>query len=238
MSYFTIHVKTGKEKHVLEQLMNQIKIQGMDLIESIVAPFSQIKKFVGKETAIQKLKFVASSYIFIKLKEDSFQIPASVYHFVKQIKDVLRVFTDNVPREEVEAFCFNQNLAYEEAEIEIQLDAEEEVQVTPAQEVEKVILEETSPVEVEEVEDISTAFAIISSLIVKGKEQRSNLVSKCRAFIQNKKQTLRFPLAIFLRTRDRIDPYHILDNKTITTHSFILPELIETLKSEIGLSVN
>ncbi|MDP4086573.1 MAG: transcription termination/antitermination NusG family protein [Bacillota bacterium] len=242
MSYFAIHVKTGYEQVTVEQLQKQIKNTLFEEISSVIAPVVQIKKFVSKDTVILKRKLVASSYIYIKLAaENIFEIPGKIYHFLKNIGGVLKILPYSIPKEEIEAFCFNYDLALEEAEIEIKLDqvtqSTDSLQATKEQMIHEANLNlkgEEQETVIRHALSLERMIDRVNDLIQKGKRINHRLLMKCKAYIHSNRETFRFPLALFLKTRNRIDPNQNLTNKQLTTHSFILPELIKTLELELS----
>ena len=72
-------------------------------------------------------------------------------------------------------------------------------------------------------------------IIEEGKKGNHRLIKKCKAYIFSNKETFRFPLALFLKTRESIDPNNTLSIKQLTTHSFILPNILKTMKKELTL---
>ncbi|HWO75554.1 MAG TPA: transcription termination/antitermination NusG family protein [Bacillus sp. (in: firmicutes)] len=242
MSYFAVHVKTGREKYVIDQLLSQAKIRAIDSIKSVIAPFIDVKKFVGKDFVIQKVKMLASSYIYIKIEEVTTEIPAHVYHFLKSVGGVLNVLQYDIPEEDVADFCNNYDLAIEEAEIEIQLENEcltdSMVENQTAQLIHEANMAKTTEEaeqKLEQARNLTRTIDVVRELIRAGKEKNHRLLSKCRAYFHNGRETFKFPLAVYLKTRQRIDPERLLSNRDLTNHAFILPELIKTLKQEVNL---
>ncbi|MDX8367173.1 hypothetical protein [Cytobacillus sp. IB215665] len=246
--YFAVHVKTGWEAQTIEFLQHKIKKTHFEGIASVFAPILDVKKFVGEDYYVSDYKVMGSSYIYIKiqnLQENTFRIPAKIYHFIKSISSVLKVMEYSVPKEEIESFCNNYGLALEESEVEIKLD-EKVIEEADMDKEKARLLHEANVSEketqidekIENVINQKRTIDVVQEIIEEGKNKHHRLLKKCRAFIRNKRETFRFPLAIFLKTRRRIDPEKKLSLKKLTSTEFILPEIIKTLLTELNSDGN
>lgn len=239
MSYFAVHVKTGWEQFTVDRLQKHIENTLFDGIQSIIAPVLEIKKFIGQDVVVSKQKMLTSSYIFIKTRELTVQVPGAIYHFLKNIAGVLNILPYDIPESQIEEFCDNYDLAIEEAEIEVQINkaaaTDETIEKEKANVLHKCNISEVNEKKktIEKFDSIKRTIDVFNEIIEEGKNLNHRLLTKCRAYIHSKRETFRFPLALFLKTRDRIDPEKTLSNKQLTTYSFILPALMQTMKEEI-----
>ena len=240
MSYFAIHVKTGWENFTVNQIKKSIKENLVTGIASIIAPVLEIKKFVGQDVVISKKKMLCDSYIFIKTEMSSLEIPVKIYHFLKEMASTIKVLPHNIPETEIEAFCYNYELALEEAEINVQLEEGTTVSTEQLEKEKALLLHRANTTKdrdvrqelIQQYQHSERTIDQFNRIICK--ENASHLARKCRAYIQGKKETFSLPLALFVKTLQRIDPHRKLTNKELTKASFILPKLLNTLQTEVN----
>lgn len=211
MSVFAIRVKVGYEvevQRILERYVERVKF---NLIENVTSFLTFTQKF--KDGRSEKdFKNVLPGYIFVKINKKCPRIPAEVFHFIKSIGTgkVIGILQDSVDEEEYQRLFTSQEMAVAtepEIEAKMSVDVEEEEKTSIKQMVEHV-----------------TQIA---------NKTQNEFIKRCRAFIRGKKATFRFPYFLFEKTRNRFEHNSgALPYKALTTGSFIVPRILQTLQSE------
>src|SRR5699024_5074730 len=157
------------------------------------------------------------------------RIPAIVWHLINSVSKVINVFDYCIPEEEMESFFEKVDV---EAEIEVSFSHE-----TMTDEDQQEAEQEALHVENMTGEQVATETTVdkVNKLKEKANGKLQQMIGRCKAYIQRKKETFIFPVSLYMKTRKRIDPHNRMKNRTINDGNFLILEIIKTLEMEISL---
>lgn len=232
MSVFAIQCYTGEELKVIKKLEYLLQKRPYPLVKAVHAFKTYQQKFRGEDTARKEFKSAVPGYIFIELNNGYHTLPADIWHLVKSIPKVCRIFRDKIPEEEIKQFFESVDV---EPDIEVKLShpakTEEELVAEEQETLHEANMAGTNPVTnettVEHVNDLKEQ--------AKGNNAIQQMIRRCKAFIQRKKETFVFPASLFHKTRKRIDPQKQMTVRELTDGDYIIPQLIKTLEAEVSL---
>lgn len=208
MSVFALRVKVGHEvevQRILERYVDRVKFH---LIEGVTAFLTFTQKFKDG-TAEKDFKNVLPGYIFVKIKQKYPKIPAEVFHFIKGTGRVIEILQDSVDEEEYGRLLLSPVMAVAtEPEIEAKVSIETEEEKCTTKEM------------VRQVNDIAS-------------KSQDGFIKRCKAFINGRRATFRFPYYLFEKALDRLEKNSPQLYETLTTGRFIVPRILQILKNEV-----
>lgn len=165
-------------------------------IRSIVEPMA----FVQKKTANnvkRTAKNLSYGYVYLDVDDNKGTIPSDLFHHLKKLPGVIQIFSNHVPKEEVESFCNNVGLKLQESEIVFEIESvhEEKVQKLVQEVNHSETYEERRKAEiklenelinptchVEKAKKLQTLFT--NDVLVKLKEKRGRIVGEIRVSLR------------------------------------------------------
>ena len=126
MAYYAVYCRSGFEEKIESILRKLIPDHLKEKIKGIVCPTATTQTV--RESGIRrKLKRVSFNYIYVKVDHhENSIIPSDIYHFLKELPFVQKVFQNDIPKHEVKRFCEVVGSSMEESEIEIVVKSERE----------------------------------------------------------------------------------------------------------------
>lgn len=126
MAYYAIYCRGGYEEKIESIIKRFIPKTLKEKIIGIICPMATTQTI--RETGVKRnVKRVSFNYIYLKVDhQENSIIPSEIYHFLKELPFVQKVFKNDIPKEEVNRFCKIVGSSLEESEIEIVTKAEPE----------------------------------------------------------------------------------------------------------------
>lgn len=129
MAYFAVNLRHGFSGFQLKKMIDRIfpeEVKGG--IKSIIEPLAFVQKKTGKKVR-RMAKNMSYGYVYLNIETNAKTIPSKVYQHLNELPWITQIFSDDVPEDEVEAFCHNVGLKLEESEIVFEIESNHEEKI-------------------------------------------------------------------------------------------------------------
>lgn len=124
MAYFAVSCRHGFNAFQLKEVIERIFPEAVkEKIKAIVSPVAFIQKKIADGKVKRTVKELGGGYIYLQIDTDDETMPVEVFKRLKELPWVTQTLREDIPADEVEAFCHNVGLQLEESEIVLEVES-------------------------------------------------------------------------------------------------------------------
>lgn len=231
MSVFAVRVFTGEEIEVKDMLRFVLDKHQCKMVKAIHAFETFTQLFRGKDSARKEFRSAVPGYIFVETHDYLPRIRKELWHLIKSVPKVCQIFDYCIPKEEMDLMFDSVNV---EPDIDIHFSQDvkseqeklnEEKQALHTANMQRKEVDNETKTVMDQVNDVKINDCKDDGL--------KRMIERCKAYIRSKQESFIFPFSLFLKTRKRIDPKNQMSVQELTHGDFIIPEIIQTLKTVV-----